>query len=148
MPASFLTTFMEFARDITGAERSLAMDADLNIVGRIDISPELLKQQSFIMMARQIIKQSLRLKSGVLTNNLFQDPSDAPTTNTNFSNLRVVVAIPIIDHGGIYLDQHIRQGVIAREDIDRLTAFAGYLVESNRTDITAEELSQLYDALN
>lgn len=148
MSAEFLTTYMEFAKNITQAERSLAMDTELNIVGRIDIAQELLDTQSFLMMARQIIKQSLRLKSGVLTNNLFQDPSDAPTTNTNFSNLRVVVAIPIIEHGGIYLDQHIRQGVIAREDIDRLTAFAGYLIESNRTAITLEELIHLYGALN
>lgn len=46
--------------------------------------------------------------------------AQAPNTNTNMSDIRGVVIIPIEGHGALYLDQPIRVGIIPRFTVDKI----------------------------
>ena len=144
MSQTFLANYMRFAKDVTRAARALSVDADLNVVDSIDLTREQAEASNFHTLINDCLGQALQHNKAVITNNVITDPSKAPTTNTNFSDLRVVVAFPVVQYGAIYLDQHIRYGIIPKETVERLIAFASHLVENGQTDVSVEELSKLY----
>ncbi|HEX2619404.1 MAG TPA: hypothetical protein VHL11_04630, partial [Phototrophicaceae bacterium] len=68
-------------------------------------------------------------------------------TNTNFANLRVVVCIPVKGHGAVYLDQHIRNGIIPRDMIDRLTEVVFNIQKNQQEDASEEQILTLYEKM-
>ncbi|MFZ4827317.1 MAG: hypothetical protein ACOYLB_08170 [Phototrophicaceae bacterium] len=46
--------------------------------------------------------------------------AQAPSTNTNMSDIRGVIIIPIEGQGALYLDQPIRVGIIPRFTVDKI----------------------------
>ncbi len=142
MSSAFLSNFMRLALQQTGAERALAADSDLAIIDMINLDQADIMDDTFYGI--ETIRQALDLGEAIVTNNAVTNVSNAPLTNTNFSNLRVVVVIPIADYGAVYLDQSIRNGVIPKETIDRLVAVSDYYADSDELEASEEELMEVY----
>lgn len=141
MSADFLSNFMRVALEITGAERAVACDAESAIINFHNIEQTDLLSEKFSGM--EIVRQSLESGLPIITNNAVSSITDAPVTNTNYSNLRVIVVIPIAGVGAIYLDQPIRKGIIPKDKVDRLAALA----QRAATDSSAAELKSLYQEI-
>lgn len=144
MTESFVTKFLQVAREITSAERGMAVDTDMKIQSLINLDEATLKAPRFSTLAEVTLRQAIDENAPILTNNIVTTPEEAPRTNTTFSDLRVVVAIPIPDMGAVYLDQHIRQGVIHREVIDRLSTMVRQVIAEGQTNLSKDELVALY----
>ena len=142
MSSAFLSNFMRLALQQTGAERALAADSDLAIIDMINLDQADIMDDTFYGI--ETIRQALDSGEAIVTNNAVTNVSNAPLTNTNFSNLRVVVVIPIADYGAVYLDQSIRNGVIPKETIDRLVAVSDYYADSDELEASEEELMEVY----
>lgn len=144
MSVEFLTNFMRFAQATTRAERSLALDLDLNIHDRVNVDDDLLNEEDFADLLRNAVDEAINSDDVVITNNLITDPEDAPQTNLHLHQLRMVVAIPLPRHGAIYLDQRIRQGIFPRELVEKLNEFGRYLVDNDKIDLSQSEITDLY----
>lgn len=147
MTTAFLKTFMSVCYEVTAAERGMAVDTELALLDTINIEADLLQSTRFSTLANSALKQALERDEAVITNNIITDPSEAPVTNTNFSDLRVVVAIPIKAMGAIYLDQHIRRGVIAREVIQNLYLLGQQVVAKGQTELSPDDLMAQYQQM-
>jgi hypothetical protein len=144
----FLRNFMEAAKKITHAERCMVVNTDLELLEMINVDRAMVESTAFGEFALECLREAIKSDEVVITNNVITDPSDAPTTNTNFANLRVVVALPLVGHGAVYLDQHIRNGIIPRQMIERLMRLATHVRENNLEDSSSAELVQLFQTLN
>lgn len=147
MSDSFLSVFMRVAKDITQAERSMAVDSDLTIIEIENLDMDTLQSDSFQDVATKALSQAIQTNTSVLTNNIITDPSQAPVTNTNFSDLRIIVTIPIKGEGAIYLDQHIRNGMFQREIIERLNKTVSYVLEADAA-VDEDSLRQLFEQMD
>jgi hypothetical protein len=145
--SKFLIEFMNFALHVTKAERALAVDATLKAVGSTNVDPKLLSTQAFSDMVGHVLTQAVEKEQAVITNNVVTNPLEAPKTNTSFSDLRIVVGLPIKGMGAIYLDRPVKLGVITRDQVERLIAFALTLIELDNTNISAEQMQQHYAAI-
>lgn len=148
MNDSLLTKMMRVAYKVTGAERALAVNYDLETLDKINLEETTLEDPSFIGFAQKWLRHALDEGHYVITNNVVTDPTKAPTTNTNFANLRVVVCIPVRGHGGVYLDQHIRNGIIAREVINRLMDVIHGIQKNSQEEATEEHIMALYERMS
>ena len=144
MSVEFLTNFMRFAQATTRAERSMALDLELNIHDRMNVDDALLNEEEFADLLRNAIDEAINTDDVVITNNLITDPEDAPKTNVHLHELRMVVAIPVPGHGAVYLDQRIRQGVFPRDLVEKLNEFGRYLVDNDKTNLSASEYNDLF----
>ncbi len=145
MSESMVTTFMRAALQITGMERGLAVNMDLEILDAVNLQQEDIESERFT--GADAIHKALDTGRYIISNNLRMEPSQAPTTNTNFSDLRLVVAFPVAGYGGVYLDQPIRNGMVPREVIERLMALVEHLLES-QADIGEADLLALYQQMS
>jgi hypothetical protein len=145
MTEQFLKRFLNMACVTTGAERALSVNEQLEVVDRFNVDESLLSDTVFWPLTSKLLQQAHETGEPILTNNMIQDPSQAPTTNTNFSSLRVIVVLPIAGHGIIYLDQKIKTGVFTREVLRKLTATLNQVTEAQRIDISEEALRALYE---
>lgn len=145
MGVGFLTNFMRFAQATTRAERSMALDLDMNIHDSMNIDDGLLNEEDFAGLLRTAIDEAINTDDVVITNNLINDPDDAPKTNVHLHELRMVVAIPVRGHGAVYLDQRIRSGVFPRDLVEKLTEFGRYLVDNDKTDLNPSEYTELFE---
>jgi hypothetical protein len=132
---------MRLALEKTGAERALVTDNELAIVDMVNLEQADIMSETFTGI--EIMRQALETGEAIITNNAVSSVSNAPLTNTSFSNLRVVVVIPIAEVGAVYLDQPIRSGIIPKETIDRLVA-VGLFIADDENERSETELSQLY----
>ena len=147
MDKNFLENLLVAVVQITDAERGLAVSEDLTVQRVTNVDDAMLDSAEFMNFANACMQQALDTQDAVVTNNIITDISDAPTTNTNFSNLRVIVALPIKDHGAIYVDQHIRNGVISKEVTDKVMRLVNRLLDDQQLHFTAEQIITLYRKL-
>ncbi|MEQ8672819.1 MAG: hypothetical protein RLP44_26390 [Aggregatilineales bacterium] len=147
MDNNFLENLLTAVIEITDAERGLAVSEDLTVQRINNIDETVLDSSEFMDFANSCMQQALDTQNAVVTNNIITDISDAPTTNTNFSNLRVIVALPIKGHGAIYVDQHIRNGVISKEVTDKVMQLVNRLLDDQQLHFTAEQIVRLYHKL-
>ena len=148
MSNTFMNNFMEAARKITHAERCMVVDTDLKLLDTINIDRAMIESTAFGEFALNCLREAIASHDVVVTNNVITDPSDAPTTNTNFANLRVVVAVPLEGYGAIYLDQHIRSGIIPKQMIERIMKLANHVLENKLESKSANELYQIYQTID
>lgn len=147
MSTSFLEIFLYAARSITQAERGMAVDKDMQVLGTVNLDRTVMESPTFSDFANTCLRQAMQEGSAVITNNTITNPSEAPTTNTNFADLRVVVALPVVDYGAIYLDQHIRDGIVDRATVEKLMRLADHVREQGGEDHTEDQLVELYKQL-
>ncbi len=144
MNDSFLSRYLRLALKVTGAERGFAVDPALRLISQIQLDDQTLQSPEFMSFATTWLTRALEDRKAVITNNIITDLSKAPKTNTSFSNLRSVVCIPVGDCGALYLDRHIRTGVIPREVIDRLYEMPLQLTPENMENESEEALLERY----
>jgi hypothetical protein len=147
MSENFLTTFMQVAQTITQAERGLVVDTQLNVVETFNLTQAEIETEAFAQVAQPNLQQALENGEVIITNNLIGDASQAPTTNTSFTNLRAVIVLPIPSYGALYLDRPIRSGMISRAVIDKLEQVAVTLVENNQENSNAAQMQTMYESL-
>ncbi len=135
MTSALLENLMIVARDLTQAERGVIVDKDLNILKLENVDTAFLESNEYIKFAKVNLQQAIVNNEAIIGNNVIQDMSAAPTTNTNFANLRMALVLPVVGHGAIYLDRPIRSGVISKNTVDRLMNDPGII--RNRAKVTA-----------
>ena len=145
MSATFLSNFMRIALQKTSAERGLACDLEMGIMDMVNMEQSDVLSTRFTGMDN--MRKALATGEAIITNNAVMDPALAPVTNTNFSNLRVVVVIPLADYGAVYVDQPIRRGIIAREIVNRLMLLANYVMENSLIESSTDQLDALYEEI-
>jgi hypothetical protein len=145
MSETFLSNFMHVALDITGAERALVVDPDLTIVDMANLDQSDVLSDNFIGI--DVIRRALQSGESIVTNNAVPDVSHAPNTNTNFSNLRLIVVIPAGGYGAVYLDQLMRRGVIPKDRVNRLMVLGEQIAESGELEISADEMGERYQQM-
>ena len=145
MSETFLSNFMHAALRITGAERALVVDNDLSIVDMVNLDQSDVLTEDFIGV--DVVRQVLESGEPVVTNNAVSDASNAPNTNTNFSNLRLIVVIPAAGYGAVYLDQLMRLGVIPKDKINRLMELGEQIAQSQQLEISADEMDERYQQM-
>ncbi|NWF70629.1 MAG: hypothetical protein HXY40_16205 [Chloroflexi bacterium] len=148
MSDHFLSALMRTAKDITQAERALAVDVDLNVLETLNLDTPTLNSAHFQEVATGALRRGLDNNEAIITNNIITDPAQAPVTNTNFTDLRVVVVIPVKGRGAVYLDQHIRHGIIPRQTIDKLMRLVRQVMSSAESEPGAEALHTMYQQMN
>ncbi len=146
MSINFLIQFVEVARRVSGAERAFAVTPDLQVCAYSQMDEAALSQTKFREFALEAVRSAYQQNQPLFTNNLIQDMAQAPTTNTNLAEMRFVVALPIAGVGAIYLDQPIRQGVIARDKVERLHAFALEALAGEAANLPADEMERAFHA--
>ena len=147
MSNTFIENFMLAAQKVSHAERCLVVDPQLQLLNTLNVSDKELQSAEFNNLAMECLRQAWESGEALITNNVIPDPSDAPTTNTNFANLRVIVALPIVGHGAIYMDQHIRNGIIPKQMVDQLMRLAEILMQKHQEALSVSEMVQQYQAL-
>jgi len=145
MGKAFLATFAQFVHTVTGAARGMAVDAELKAVALLDIDEADLQNDDFNTLAAEVMAQAMKDGEAIITNNMITDPDMAPVTNTNFTDLRIIVAMPVGDLGAIYIDQPVRSGVISNEQVNSLIAFAQQLVADEQFEFSVDELVEQYN---
>lgn len=141
MSNAYLANFLEMAKRIVKAERGLAVDGDAVIIVTSNLDEAELKSGDMMVLIDQIVTDALADNESILGNNIIRDPAKAPNTNTAFRNLRLVVAIPVGGGlGAIYMDRQVRDGVMQREDIEKIQRLGQYLVEQNLLDLSPDEM--------
>ena len=148
MSDSILSVVMRVAKEITRAERGMSVTSDLTVVDIEDLPIEALEDEAFQDVALKSLSQAIDSNQSVLTNNIITDPAEAPVTNTNFTDLRVIVAIPVQGEGAIYLDQHIRNGMFQRDTIDRLSRMVTQIIGQDESSLSVDQLRKIYDDLS
>ncbi len=147
MSDSILSAVMRIAKEITRAERGMSVDAELTVVDVADLTAEIIEDDSFQKVALKSLSQAMETNESVLTNNIITDPAKAPVTNTSFTDLRVIVTIPVEGAGAIYLDQHIRNGMFQRDTIDKLSRMVTEAIAQD-TPVDLDDLRKIYDSLD
>lgn len=148
MSDSILSVVMRVAKQITNAERGMSVTSDLTVIDIEDLPIEIMEDEAFQEVALKALSQAIDSKQSVLTNNIITDPAQAPVTNTNFTDLRVIVAIPVDGEGAVYLDQHIRNGMFQRDTIEKLNRMVATAVDDGDLSVNDDQLRQIYDNLN
>jgi hypothetical protein len=148
MSNSFLARLLSVAQKVTQAERGFAVNNALEVLEKFNVDDTTLKDQTFREFSHTWLKRALDDGKTIITNNIITDPAQAPNTNTNFSNLRVVVCIPVQTHGAIYLDQHIRNGIIPRDVIDRLSDLVYNIHKHREEDLTEENMLAMFEKMS
>lgn len=144
MSADFLSNFMRAALHISGAERGVACNAEPAIVDLHNIEQADVLSDQFNGL--EIVRQALAAGEPIITNNAVNNLRQAPVTNTNYSNLRVIVVIPLAPLGAVYLDQPIRKGIFPKELVARLGELGAYAVSGGLLNASASELVALYES--
>jgi hypothetical protein len=147
MSNGFLSNFMRAAQTVTRAERCVAIDIQKSVLDRINVSDDVLANERFGKLLHNSVEEAITTAEAVITNNLITDPEQAPQTNVHLHDLRMVVAIPLAEHGAVYLDQHIRQGVFERNMIEKLTVLGRTLIAEGKTDLSSDDFVALYRKL-
>lgn len=140
--SDFLTTFMFVAKDVTRADRCMALDRDLALVASDNVNEDLLKDDDLSEVIHTSLSEALESGESVYANT---PVSNEIITATYIPDLRIMVAIPLPDHGVIYLDQPIRQGPFPRETVERLRIFGNELIAENNLSLDRDELATLYN---
>lgn len=142
MSHTFVKNFRQLAHAATDADASIAYDAALSLIeqhGEVDTIN--------LERAAAIAQEARASGEEVLTNNMITNPDEAPSTNVHLRGLRMVMALPLANLGVIYLEKSVRLGVFEKPIIERLKHLAAQVISADETDLSAEALTERFDAL-
>ena len=148
MHEQFLQNLLQAARQVTQAERGMAVNQDLDVLKAINLEQSVMQSSDFSELANNCLRQAIETGEAVITNNVITDPSEAPTTNTNFADLRVIIALPVAESGAVYLDKPIRDGVIPKKTTEKLMDLVNYSLANGREDSSDSELVEIFEQLD
>lgn len=130
---------------ITGAERGLAVNPLFEVQHTVNFDGDVKADADFWGFALQTFGKASETRQPVLTNNVITDPLQAPTTNTNFANLRLVVVFPIKQLGYVYIDQPVKRGAFTREQVNRLRQVIEQIDTADEASLTEDAIQSLYE---
>ena len=148
MNEQFLQNLLQVAKQVTQAERGIAVNLNLDVLKAINLEKSIMQSSEFSEFANSCLRQAIDTSEAVITNNIITDPSQAPTTNTNFADLRVIVALPVTESGAVYLDKPIRDGVIPKKTTEKLMKLISYVLENGRENSDNAELAEIFEQLD
>lgn len=148
MDEKFLENLLFAAKKITQAERGMVVNNTLDVLKSINLEQAVMQSSDFSELANRCLRQAMDGGEAIITNNIITDPSEAPTTNTNFADLRVVVAFPIGIIGAVYLDKPIRDGVIPKKTTEKLMRLVEHALLQDQQEHSDEELMALYEQID
>ena len=147
MDHAFLEHLLYATLKVTHAERGLVVDQDLNIIKVENIPEEDIQSETFKAFALANLREAMTIEAPVIANDVITDVTEAPTTNTNFANLRIAVAFPVAKIGAVYIDRRIRNGVIPRHIIDRVMRLIEHVITTQTKVENSQELLKIYEEL-
>lgn len=147
MSVTFLTNLLHIAQEVTEADRGFSVDTDLKVQAHINITEDMIISEVFSGVARDQLQQAMFTNKTLITNNIITDISDAPNTNTNFANLRIVVVLPVEKVGAIYLDQSVRSGIIKRDIVERLEKTVKHFLGASFDGVTLAQMRSVYNQI-
>lgn len=100
MSKDLVMAFLEAAMDVSACDRGLAVDEQMNLLTTINLTDEVRQSPRFNLLMSVSVRRAVDLQEAVITNNVVTSAAEAPLTNTSFSDLRMVVAIPLEGQGG------------------------------------------------
>src|SRR5688572_22492835 len=115
MHKDLIVAFLNAAMEIGACDRGMAVDSEMTPLDSINLNDEIRQSPRFNMLMTVAVRRSMDNNEAVITNNVVTSAAEAPLTNTSFSDLRMVVAIPLEGLGAIYMDKPVKQGVIPRQ---------------------------------
>lgn len=131
---------------ITGAERGLAVNTLFEVLHIVNFQGDVKADTRFWDLAVQTFHKASETHQPVLTNNIITDPTQAPTTNTNFANLRVVVVFPVKQFGYVYIDQPVKRGAFTRQQVDRLRQVIERIDATSDATLTEDAIQSMYES--
>lgn len=144
MSEHFLENFMRASVRITEADRGIAVDNDMRIIAA-STNEDTIEVRELEEFIQTNLQAAIKTGETIISNNVITDPQQAPTTNINFTDLRVVIAMPISDYGAIHLERKIRSGIITQTAVSNLSQLSALLISAGKTDISVEEMVRLYN---
>ncbi|XWX02931.1 hypothetical protein VZO05_10495 [Aggregatilineales bacterium SYSU G02658] len=140
-----LDNYLNFVQTLTRADRCLIVDEQLRTLASRGFDAATLESQVFMDLASQVLRHAVETSQPVITNNVITNPAEAPTTNTTFKDLRIVIGLPIPRVGALYMDRPVRHGVFDRAQLDRLMQFSAEVLLS-ADDLSIEDMRQRFQA--
>jgi len=131
MRKDLVVAFLNAAMEIGACDRGMAVDDEMNILDSINLNDETRQSPRFNLMMSVAVRRSLDTNEAIITNNVVTSAAEAPLTNTSFSDLRMVVAIPLEGIGAIYMDKPVKQGIIPRQMVDTLYEVGQDVIKSD-----------------
>mgnify|MGYP001071809620 CR=1 FL=1 len=143
MSIQFLSEFMRFATSVTRADRGMVIDMNRDVVDKVNMDNASLQNKQFGELLGVALDEAEETGNLVTANNLIH-PDDAPETNTHLGQLRLIFVMPFPSMGFVYIDQHVRNGIIKQDLAERIIALGRGCVEENKLELTADELADLF----
>jgi hypothetical protein len=140
-----LENYLTFVLMVTQADRCLIVDEQGQTLASRHFDSGMLNSEAFVELASQVLKHAIETNRPVITNNIIVDPAEAPTTNTAFSDLRIVVGLPVPGVGALYMDRPVRHGAFDRALLDQLIQFSSKVL-SSQEPIDADAMRQRFQA--
>jgi hypothetical protein len=140
-----LENYLTFVLTVTQADRCLIVDEQQQTLASRHFDSGVLNSEAFVELASQVLKHAIETNRPVITNNIIVDPAEAPTTNTAFSDLRIVVGLPVPGVGALYMDRPVRHGAFDRALLDQLIQFSSKVL-SSQEPIDADAMRQRFQA--
>jgi hypothetical protein len=131
MRKDLVVAFLNAAMEIGACDRGMAVDDEMNILDSINLNDETRQSPRFNLLMSVAVRRSLDTNEAIITNNVVTSAAEAPLTNTSFSDLRMVVAIPLEGLGAIYMDKPVKQGIIPRQMVDTLYEVGQDVIKSD-----------------
>jgi hypothetical protein len=120
MRKDLIVAFLNAAMEIGACDRGMAVDSEMTVLDSINLNDEIRQSPRFSMLMSVAVRRSMDTNEAIITNNVVTSAAEAPLTNTSFSDLRMVVAIPLEGLGAIYMDKPVKHGIIPRQMVDTL----------------------------
>jgi hypothetical protein len=140
-----LENYLTFVLTVTQADRCLIVDEQQQTLASRHFDSGVLNSEAFAELASQVLKHAMETNRPVITNNIIIDPAEAPTTNTAFSDLRIVVGLPVPGVGALYMDRPVRHGAFDRALLDQLIQFSPNVLNAQEP-IDADAMRQRFQA--
>jgi hypothetical protein len=140
-----IDAYLTFVQTLTRADRCLIVNEDMRALSSRGLDEATLTSEAFTDLASQVLVHAAETGAPVITNNIITDPAEAPTTNTSFSDLRIVVALPIPQVGALYMDRPVKHGVFDHMLLQRLMPFSAEVL-LDEVSLSAEEMRQRFQA--
>lgn len=143
MSVQFLSEFMRFATQATRADRGMVIDMNRNVVDKLNMDNASLQNKRFVELLQVALDEAEESGDLVTANNLIH-PENAPETNTHLHQLRLIFVMPFPAMGYVYIDQHVRNGIIKQDLVERIINLGRVCIEEGKLDLTAGELAELF----
>ena len=130
MRKDLIVAFLHAAMEIGACDRGIAVDDNMNVLDSINLDEEIRQSPRFSLLMSVAVRRSMDTNESVITNNVVTSAAEAPLTNTSFSDLRMVVAIPLEGVGAIYMDKPVKLGIIPRQMVETLYEIGQDIIKS------------------